>query len=178
MERHAEESLGELRQLQRLARRTGVSFTFPLLFYGTSALVSAALLAGNRISLYNLWWLVVAATAPVLIAYHYHRRLITREVGISWPRAFRYTSLTEIAAAALWFAQPLYPLPISAPWLAFAVGAAVVGRTWAYPPLQLLACAIVAVVALAALATWPMHTTDLIVGALLCAAPASPAKSA
>ncbi|MGX7826163.1 hypothetical protein ACTG9Q_13830 [Actinokineospora sp. 24-640] len=164
----AADAFAEITRLQALARAAGVSFAFPLRLYGAAGIISAALLATLPIQVYNLWWLTVAATAPVLVAHHYHRRLSLRGVGISRGRAGRYAAGTELLAAALWFAQPLYPIPISAPWLAFALGATLVARAWHDRPLAVIAAAVAATVTIAAAAHWPMPATDLLIGTLLC----------
>lgn len=165
----AADAVAEIARLQVLARAAGVSFAFPLRLYGAAGVISAALLATAPIQVYNLWWLLVAVAAPVLVAHHYHRRLGLRGVGISRGRAGRYAAGTELLAAALWFAQPLYPVPVSAPWLAFAIGATLVARAWRDRPLGLIAAAVAVTVTIAAAAQWPMPATDLLIGALLCA---------
>lgn len=164
----------EIRRLQLLARAAGVSFTFPLLLYGVAGLVSGGLLAAVLLGalsiwVYNGWWAVVALAAPPLVARHYGQRLARRGVGISRGRAGRYAVATEIVAVALWFAHPLYPVQISAPWLALAAGAAVVGRVWRDVAVTLVAAVVGAVVVAAAVWGWPMAATDLLVGAVLCA---------
>jgi len=168
------EAVLEIRRLQLLARAAGVNFTFPLLLYGVAGLVSGGLLAavplaGLSIWIYNGWWAVVAVAAPLLVARHYGKRLARHGVGISRGRAGRYAAATELVAVALWFAHPLYPVQISAPWLALAAGAAVVGRVWRDVAVTLVAVAVAAVVVVATVWGWSMPVTDLLVGAVLCA---------
>ncbi len=163
----------EISRLQVLARAAGVSFAFPLLLYGGAGIVSGLLLAlvssaGLSIWVYNSWWAMAALAAPVLIARHYGRRLGMRGVGISRNRAFRYAAGTELLAALLWFAYPLYPVRISAPWLGFAVGAVVVGGVWRDRALHVIALGVCVIVGLAAILPWPMAVTDVAVGTLLC----------
>lgn len=168
----------EIHRLQLLARAAGITFAFPLLLFGVAGLVSGLLLAAAvagavSIWIYNGWWAVVAVAAPVLIARHYQRRLAAYGVGISRNRAGRYTAATELVAAVLWFAHPLYPVPISAPWLALAAGAAVVAWVWRDRVLPVVSAGVCFLVVAAVVAGWPMPVTDLLVGALLCAAAGS-----
>lgn len=166
---NATDTVAEVHRIQTLARAAGLSFAFPLALYGGAALVSSVLLAATPIWVYNGWWAAVALTAPFLIARHYHHRLRVRGIAISRSRAIRYTVAGELLAVVLWFAYPLWPVPLSAPWLALSVGAVLVGRAWRDRALYAIAAGVALIVAVAAAWDWRFALTDLTVGLLLCA---------
>ncbi|MFD1151566.1 hypothetical protein, partial [Saccharothrix hoggarensis] len=113
----AHDVLTELTDLQALARAAGVTFTFPLLVFGTAGLCSAALLCCAPHWVYTGWWLAVALLAPPLIAAHYRRRLRRRGIGLDRGRALRHVLAAEALATVLWV-QPWHPDHVSLPWLA------------------------------------------------------------
>lgn len=161
------DTVAEVRHLQALARSRGVSFSYALLVYGIAAIVGSVALVLGWETWFDLWWLLVAIAAPVLIGRNYRRRLRLRGVGMGWLRAMRHVVAAEALAVALWL-QPFVPIR-NAPWLALVAVTVVAGFAWQRPVLYVTAAGVLGMVVASNVLASPLPVPDLVIGLWLCA---------